>query len=189
MLKHRTITLSGKDAGTQIRLTELPALIADRAARAILAQLGEDTDGGVSALAFKHSRKALKLGADTLLPFVEGAVIDDERRSHSLDIRRDIKDWRNVERLQHAALLLHVDFLIGREALEIPVTFQAQNILAGSGAIRATFCSPQIAAVLGDRMATYREIETVLSTEDCYNLCELLNVNAIREWHAHQANS
>ena len=192
MLKHRTITLSGKDDGLKVRLTELPALIADRAARAILAQLDEDVDGGVSALAFKHSRDALKLGADTLLPFVQGVVeaVGGEvlLQQRELRIRRDIKDWRNVERLQHAALLLHVDFLIGREALEIPITFQAQNILAGSGTVRATFCSPQIAAVLGDRMATYREMETVLSTEDVFNLCEILNVNAIREWHAQQAN-
>ena len=188
MLKHRIITLSGKDDGVKLRLTELPALLADRAARVVLARLGEDLDGGVAALAFKHSSAALKLGVDTLLPFVEGAVIDDAHRSHSLDIRRDIKDWRNIERLQHAALLLHVDFLLGRETLEIPVTLQAQNILAGAGAARATFCSPQIAAVLSDRMATYRELETVLSTEDCYNLCELLNVNAIRDWHAQQAS-
>lgn len=187
MLKHRTITLSGKDDGVKIRLTELPALLADRAARAILAQLDEDTDGGISALAFRYSREAARLGAETLLPFVEGAVIDDDRRSHSLDVRRDIKDWRNVERLQQAALSLHVDFLIGREALEIPVTFQAQSIMSGTGTIRATFCSPQIATVLDGRLATYREMETVLSTEDVYNLAEILNVAAIRDWHAQQS--
>ena len=189
MLKHRTIILSGRDAGTQIRLSELSAMEADRHARRLLRQLDEDEDGGISALAFKFSKVIpAKLGADALLPFVEGAVIEKDR-SHSLDVRRDIRDWRNVERLQNAALLLHVDFLIGRESLEIPVTFQAQNILAGSGTVRATFCSPQIASVLGDRMATYRELETVLSTEDVFNLCEILNVAAIRDWHAQQAHS
>ncbi len=189
MLKHRTIELSGRDAGLEIRLTELPALLADRLARALLVRLDEDPAGGVPALAFKFSKVVpAKFGIGALLPFVEGAVVGKDR-SRALDVRRDIKDWRNVERLQHAALLRHVDFLIGRESLEIPVTFQAQSIMAGAGAIRATFCSPQIAAVLGDRMATYRELETVLSTEDVFNLCEILNVSAIREWHAHQANS
>ena len=188
MLKHRVIELSGRDAGTRVRLSELPALIADAHAREILKQLGEEPDGGISALAFKFSREAVKLGAETLLPFVEGAIVEADR-SHSLDIRRDIRDWRNVERLQNAALLLHVDFLVGREVLEIPVTFQAQNILAGTSNVSATFCSPQIAAVLSDRMATYRELETVLSTEDVFNLCEILNVSAIRDWHAQQANT
>lgn len=188
MLKHRTITLSGRDEGVKVRLSELPAMVADAHARAILQQLDEDQDGGISALAFKFARVVpAKLGADALLPFVEGAIVEKDR-SHSLDVRRDIKDWRNVERLQNAALLLHVDFLIGREALEIPVTFQAQNILAGAGSVRATFCSPQIATVLGDRMATYRELETVLSTEDVFNLVEILNVSAVRDWHAQQAN-
>lgn len=189
MLKRRTITLSGRDDGLKVRLLELPAMTADAHAREILKQLGEEPDGGISALAFKFSRVVpAKLGPDALLPFVDGAVVLDHERSHSLDIRRDIKDWRNVERLQNAALLLHVDFLVGREALEIPVTFQAQNILAGTSNVSATFCSPQIAAVLSDRMATYRELETVLSTEDVFNLCEILNVSAIRDWHAQQAN-
>ena len=186
MLKHRTITLSGRDEGLTIRLTELPAMLADAHARMILKQLNEEQDGGIAALAFKFSRKALLLGADTLMPFVEGSVIDDVHRSHSLDVRRDIKDWRNVERVQNAALLLHVDFMLGREALEIPVTFQAQHIMAGSGELRATFCSPQIAAVLDARMATYRELETVLSSEDVFNLVEIINISALREWRAHQ---
>lgn len=186
MLKHRLITLAGRDEGLKIRLTELPAMLADAHARAILRQLGEESDGGISALAFKHVRDAMKLGADTLMPFVEGAVVDDAHRSHSLDIRRDVKDWRNVERLQNAALLLHVDFMIGREPLEVPVTFQAQQIMSGSGTLRATFCSPQIAAVLESQHATYRELETVLSTEDVFNLVEIINIGALREWQAHQ---
>lgn len=189
MLKHRIIELGGRDAGTKIRLDELPALIADRAARKILSQIDEDVDGSVAALAFKFAKIIpTKLGADALLPFVQGIVLGPDI-GRNLDIKRHIHDWRNVERLQNAALLLHVDFLIGREALEIPVTFQAQSIMAGGAAVRATFCSPQIAAVLGDRMATYRELETVLSTEDVHNLCEILNVSAIRDWHAHQVQT
>jgi hypothetical protein len=183
MLKSRTITLAGRDDGLKVRLTELPALLADRHAREILRMLDEDLDGGIAALAFKHSREAAKLGADTLMPFVQAMLGD-----HSLDIRRGIKDWRNVERLQQSALLLHVDFMIGREAIEIPVTFQAQQILAGGGTVRATFCSPQIAAVLDGKLASYRELETVLSSEDVFNLCEILNVSAVRDWHASQAN-
>lgn len=188
MLKYRTITLAGRDEGLKVRLTELPAMLADAHARAILRKLDEDPDGSIAALAFKHSRDALKIGADTLLPFVEGAVIDDAHRSHSLDMQRDIRDWRNVERLQNAALLLHVDFMVGREPLEVPVTFQAQSILAGNTSLRATFCSPQIAAVLEAQHASYRELETVLSTEDVYNLTEIINIAALREWHAQQAN-
>lgn len=185
MLKSRLITLSGRDAGLKVRLTELPAMLADRHARGILRRLDVEIDGGVSALAFKYSRDALKLGAETLLPLLQGTV---EGANHSLDVRRDIKDWRNVERLQHSALLLHVDFLIDRVPLEIPVTFQAQHILSGGGSIGATFCSPQIAAVLDSGKASYRELETVLSTEDAYNICEIINVSAIRDWHAQQAN-
>jgi len=187
MLKHRTITLAGRDEGVRVRLTELPAMLADAHARMILKQLDEEQDGGLAALAFKHSRDALRLGVDTLMPFVEGSVLDDAHRSHSLDVRRDIKDWRNVERLQNAALLLHVDFMLGRESLEVPVTFQAQNILAGGSELRATFCSPQIAAVLESGKATYRELETVLSTEDVFNLVEIINISALREWRAQQA--
>lgn len=186
MLKHRVITLAGRDEGVKVRLTELPAMLADAHARAILRLLGEESDGGISALAFRHVRDAFKLGVDTLMPFVEGSVLDDAHRGHSLDIRHDIKDWRNVERLQNSALLLHVDFLIGREPLDVPVTFQAQQIMAGGGELRATFCSPQIAAVLESGKATYRELETVLSTEDVFNLVEIINIAALREWHAHQ---
>lgn len=184
MLKSRTIVLAGRDEGLKVRLTELPAMLADGHARAILRQLGEEQDGGISALAFKHSKDALKLGADTLLPFVQGIV----GGVRELSIATDIRDWRNVERLQNAALLLHVDFLIGREPLDVPVNFQAQQIMSGSSTVRATFCSPQIAAVLDSQHATYRELETVLSTEDVFNLTEIINIAALREWHAYQAN-
>jgi hypothetical protein len=190
MLKSRVITLAGRDEGLKVRLTELPAMLADAHARMILRQLEEEQDGGISALAFKHSRDALKLGADTLLPFLDGAVItfdpSGERAGKHLDVRKHLHDWRNVERLQNAAMLLHVDFMIGREALEVPVTFQAQQIMAGGGSLRATFCSLQIAAVLESQHASYRELETVLSTEDVFNLVEIINIAAIREWTAHQ---
>lgn len=186
VLKHRVVGLAGRDDGLKVRLTELPAMLADAHARAVLRLLGEEPDGGVAALAFKHVRGALKLGVDTLMPFVMGSVLDDAHRSHSLDLQRDIKDWRNVERLQQSALLLHVDFLISREPLDVPVAFQAQQIMAGSGELRATFCSPQIAAVLESGKANYRELETVLSTEDVFNLVEIINIAALREWHAHQ---
>lgn len=184
MLKHRDIELSGKDAGLRVRLHELPALTADRHARAILAQLGEDLDGGVAALAFKHVKRAAALDPLTLMPFVEGAVRDDAHRSHSLDVTRDIRDWRNIERLQNAALLLHVDFLVGRETFEVPVRMQAEGILSGISEYRVSFCSPQIAAVIDSGKASYRELETVLSSEDVFNLCEILNVSAVRDWHA-----
>jgi len=185
MLKHRDVELSGKDAGRRVRLCELPAMIADRHARALLHRLDEDPDGGIAALAFRHIKRASPLDEGrALLPFIEGLVRDDEHRSHSLDLARDIKDWRNIERLQHAALLLHVDFLIGRETFEVPVRMQAEGILAGAGEYRASFCSPQIAAIIDSGKASYRELETVLSTEDVFNIVEILNVSAVRDWHA-----
>lgn len=189
MLKSRLVTLSGRDEGLTVRLTELPALLADRYARAVLAQIGEEPDGGIAALAFKHSKDATKHGIETLLPFIDGAIIPktEVATGRALNIARDIKDWRNVERLQQMALLLHVEFLLKREALEIPVKFQADQILSGGGLeLRATFCSPQISTVLNAGKATYRELETVLSTEDVYNLCEIVNIAAIREWQAYQ---
>lgn len=189
MLKHRTYTLAGRDEGLKVRLVELPAMLADAHARQILKLIGEEPGEGIAGLAFKHVRAAQKLGAETLLPFVEGSVIGDDHRSRSLDLKRDIKDWRNVERLQNMALLLHVDFMLGREQLEVPVNFQAQQILRGSTELRATFCSSQIAAVLESGKASYREMETVLSTEDVYNLVEIINLSALREWHASQAST
>ena|ERR1700748_961789 len=185
MLKKRTVTLEGRDSSFVLNLTELPALVADTHARKILKGIGEAPDGGIVALAFQHARAALKMDAGMLLPFVDG-VVEGTQGARPLDIKNDIKDWRHVSRLQHFALSLHVDFLIGRDTLDIPVTLQAQNILAGSATVCATFCSSQIAAVLSERLATYRELETILSTEDVFNLCEILNVTAIRDWQANQ---
>lgn len=182
MLKSRFIELGGKDEGVMIYLVELPALVADRAARALLLQLSEDPDGGIAALAFRHSKRATAQGPEALLPFVKARSADDR----PLDVRRDIRDWRNIERLQQSALLLHVDFLLSRESIEVPVRLQGEQLLAGTADTRVTFCSPQIAAVLDSKMATYHELETVLSTEDVFNLAEIISVSAIRDWHASQ---
>lgn len=192
MLKTQIVTLSGKDEGRALRLIELPAFVADRAARAALRAIDADLDGSVAALALQHTAAVRALGPrgnDLLLPFIDAQIVDaNESRAPArpFDIARDIRDWRNVERLQHAALLLHVGFLIGREPLAVPVAFQADQILHGGDEIRVTFCSPHIAAVLESGKATYRELETVLSIEDVFNLVEVINVAALKEWAAHQ---
>lgn len=184
MLKSAPFILQGRDDGLVITLTELPALTADRYARAALAAIDADLDGGVAALAFKHYADVRALGPasnDLLMPFVRGTV--DGR---PFDIDHDLKGWRNVDRLQQAALMLHVAFLTEREPLEIPVAMQGAALMAGSGALRVTFCSPGIAAVINSRHADYVQLETVLSTEDVYNLTECINVEAAREWAAQQ---
>ena len=176
MLKSRTVELFGRDAGVALTLTELPALVADRHARAALQAVGADTRGGVVALAYQHMPAVLKLGEpalDLLAPFVG-------------DQSAGLKDWRNISRLQQAAVLLHADFLFGRELLEVPVALQTERIVKALPEMSVTFCSPHLAAVLSSRLATYRELETVLSTEDAFNLVELLNVDGIREWRARQ---
>lgn len=185
MLKTARIELGGRDAGRMIELTELPALVADRCARAALAAIGEPLEGGVVALAMKHTAALRALGQQgslLLLPFVDGTLASGER----LDVVHHLRDWRSIERLQQAALLLHVGFLLGRETVEIPITMQIAAIKAGSGDVRAAFCAPHIAAVLHSKQATYRELETVLSTEDVFNLVELVNVEAIHAWRASQ---
>jgi len=179
MLKTQTLHLDGRDAGSIVTLTELPALAADRLARAALMEIGADPNGGIAALALKHLQDVRKLGErgmHLLLPFV-----DTGKPVHTA-----LRDWRNIDKVIQAALLLHVGFLVGREALPIPVTMRAEQILAGSPDAHVTFCSPFLAAVLESRHATYRELETVLSTEDAYNIVEILNVRAIHDWHAHQ---
>lgn len=171
MLKTLVVPLPGADAGTTITLTELSALGADRAARVALAAIGEEPDGGVVALALQHLEAVRKLGRrgiDLLQPF-----LGDVRTS-------PLKDWRSVRTLQNAALLLHVGFLSHRQPLEIPVRVQAAMLMRGGDAPRASFCSAQIAAVLLSGKASYRELETVLSTEDVFNIVELLNVEALR---------
>ena len=176
MLKTRTVELFGRDAGIAVVLTELPALVADRYARVALQAAGIEPRGGVVALAYQHMPAVQKLGEqalDLLAPFA-GPVTDG------------LKDWRNIGRLQQAAVALHADFLLGREMLEIPVALQTERIVKALPDMGVTFCSPHLGAVLSSRLATYRELETVLSTEDVFNLVELLNVDGIREWRARQ---
>jgi hypothetical protein len=190
MLKSRLVTLDGRDAGASLRLIELPALLADRAARAALRAVDADPDGGVVALALQHTKTVRSLGPagnDLLMPFVDGQVIDTSNGApRAFNVAKDIRDWRNIERLQQAALLLHVGFLIGRQGLDVPVNFQAAQIMHGAPDISVTFCGKHIAAALESQLATYRECETVLSTEDIYNIVEILNVSALKEYHATQ---
>lgn len=175
MLKTQTLNLSGPDGYEPLILTEAPALVADRAARAALAAVGAPLDGGVVSLALEHMPAVLKLagpGLDLLAPFVQAS--------------RPVRHWSNLLIVQQAAMALHVGFLVGRPTLAIPVTYQAESIKRGSQDLAVNFCSPPIAAVLHSGRASYRELETVLSTEDVYNLVELLNVEAVREWRALQ---
>lgn len=182
MLKTRTIDLAGRDAGTSLVLGELPALVADRHARAAIKRVDGEPSGGIVALALREQAAVLALGEEgsqLLMPFVR--ILAPQGFALS-----DLKDWRNIARLQQSALLLHVDFMFDRELLEVPVTLKAEQIMSGSADMQASFCSPFIAAVLQSDKATYVELETVLSTEDAHNLVELLNVDAIREWQAAQ---
>jgi hypothetical protein len=175
MLKSRTLQLAGRDADRPLTITEYPALVADRLARTALAAIDAPTDGGVVALVYQHMPAILTLGeqaTDLLEPFVQAD--------------RALRDWRNVLVVQQAALALHAGFLVGRPRIEIPVAMQAESITRGSPDAAVHFCSPTLAAVLHSGRATYRELETVLSTEDAYNLVELVNVERIHEWHAHQ---
>lgn len=175
MLKTRTLHLSGPDGHEPIVLTELPALVADRAARAALAAVGAPLDGGVVSLALEHMPAVLKLagaGLDLLAPFVQAS--------------RPVRHWSNLLIVQQAAMALHVDFLVGRPKVEIPVTMVAEQITRPGSDLAVNFCSPPLATVLHSDRASYRDLETVLSTEDVYNLVELLNVEAVREWRALQ---
>lgn len=180
MLKSQTFNLGGKDTGHTATLTELPALVADRHARNALAAAGEPTEGGVVSLAMQHFKAVRALGEPSLAllqPFVQG-----------LDLTT-LTDWQSIERLQQAALFLHAGFLLGRETVEVPVTLEAQILLSPAADVRVSFCSPHIASVLHSGKATYRELETVLSTEDVYNLVELINVDVIREWRINQSKA
>ncbi|AAQ73395.2 BcepNY3gp47 [Burkholderia phage BcepNY3] len=164
-----------------ITLTELPALVADRYARAALKAIDADPDSGIAGLAFQHYAEVAKLpdAHAYLLPFVRGTVAGSE---FSLEFH--LKGWRNIDRLEQAALMLHVAFLTDREPLDIPVAMQGAALMAGGSDLRVTFCSPAIAAVLNSRHADYVQLETVLSTEDVYNLTECINVEAAREYAA-----
>lgn len=185
MLKTTTLLLPGRDAfqpGTEnldpITLTELPALTADRYARRALAAVGAPLDGGVIALALEYLPAVLRLGerAQALLePFVQAS--------------RPARQWTNVLALQQAALALHAGFIVSRPQLDIPVTLQAESIKRGAGDLSVTFCSPPLATVLHSGRASYRELETVLGTEDVYNLVELINVETVRDWRASQTTT
>lgn len=176
MLKQTTLELAGRDTGNVCKLTELPALVADRLARAILRQIGADLDGGVVALALRHINEVRALG-EPGLRMLQQFVVTDEPAP---------REWRNIERIQQAALALHVGFIVDRAPLDIPVSMRADQILHATPDTQVTFCSPHIAAVLDAGKATYREMETVLSTEDAYNIVEILNVRAVHDWHAHK---
>jgi hypothetical protein len=188
MLKSRIVKLGGRDADLKLRLHELPALVADRHARAALSAIDADRTTGVVALALKHTADLRKLGPagmELLMPFVEGTV-ETDARTHAFDPARDLRDWRNVERVQQLALHLHVGFLFDRDVLDVPVAFRAEQIMSSVSDISVTFCSPFIATVIQSKLATYRELETVLSTEDAMNLVEVLNVDALQTWQANR---
>lgn len=182
MLKSQHLQLSGRDAPGPLTdplvITELPALVADRYARAALNAIGAPLDGGVVSLAMRYLPELLR-DADRAMALLEPFV----------QASRPVKDWRNVLALQQTALALHVSFLLGRPQLEIPVRLQAASITHPGGDVRVHFCSSHIATVLHSGRATYRELETVLSTEDVFNLVELANVESIRDWHAHQSTN
>jgi len=182
VLKTTSIELSGGDAGRTMLLKELPALVADRFARELLEMVDADPDGGVVALAYRHTADVRKLGdvgLRGLNRFVH--VIAGGTLAQTAD---DLRDWRNVERVQQAALLLHVGFLQTRKRLDIPVYMQVEQMLSNTADIKATFCSPTLAAVLQSGKASYVELETVLSTEDVFNIVEILNVEALRTAHS-----
>lgn len=192
MLKTYNLQLTGRDTGTVLRLTELPALVADRAARAALRTIDESEDGSVVALALKHMAQVRALGEKglQLLTAFVNARLPDGTAVDLNEARGVIKDWHNIEKIQQQALYLHAGFILSRDMVDIPVAMQGDQILHGSAEARVTFCSPLLAAVLESKLATYHELETVLSTEDAYNLVEILNVSAIRRWHdSHQPTS
>lgn len=189
MLKTYTLNLTGRDKGTALLLTELPALVADRHARAALRTIGEPEDGGIITLAFKHLPQVRSLGEaglKLLNAFVDARRVDV---GAALDLSAPqgyVRDWRNIEKIQQQALYLHTGFILERETVEVPVAMVGDQILHGGPEARVTFCSPLLAAVLESNRATYRELETVLSTEDAFNLQELNNIRAIRSWHESQ---
>ncbi len=181
MLKTQTLLLTGRDEGVAVKLRELPALVADQHARAILRACDLPEDGGVVALTFKYLAEVRKTLGEAALAaldvFVDVSYVDDARA----------RDYRTPRRLQDASLMLCAGFIALREPVVMPVAMQAETIKAGTDA-RVTFCSPFLAAVLDSGKASYVELETVLGTEDAYNLAEILNVSAIRDWRAAQRN-
>lgn len=189
MLKTYTLKLTGRDEGAALVLTELPALTADRRARQALRVIGESEDGGIIALAFKHLRQVRDRGDEGLRllnAFVDARRPDTGEHVDLGAAHSGVRDWRNIEKIQQQALYLHTGFILERESVDAPVAMTADHILHSAPDVRVTFCSPLLAAVLESKLATYRELETVLSTEDVFNLQEINNVRAIRSWHESQ---
>ncbi len=174
MLKTQTLVLTGRDEGASLVIQERPALVADRLARALLEAADCDPDGGIVALAFRD------------LEAVRKSLGENAPRAFQYFVNRtsgtDPTDWRNVERVQNAALVLHAGFAVERKTIEVPVKMQAAMIMHGGADARVTFCSPFIAAVLNSKYASYVELETVLSTEDAFNLSEIVTINALRDF-------
>lgn len=189
MLKTYTLNLTGRDKGVALRLTELPALVADRHARAVLRVIDEPVDGGIIALAYKHLKQVRDRGEDGLRllnAFVDARNADTGEAVDLSAAPGLVRDWRNIEKIQQQALYLHTGFILGRESVDAPVAMVGEQILHGAPNVRVTFCSPLLAAVLESKLATYHELETVLGTEDVFNLQEINNVRAIRNWHESQ---
>ncbi|GJH28162.1 hypothetical protein [Caballeronia novacaledonica] len=186
MLKEIDVELHGRDAGSVVRLRELPAMVADRHARTALAAIDEDVSGGVIDLAMRCVQTVRKLGPrglDLLMPFVKGDLLGaDAEPIAPLNVRKHIRDWRNVQVLQDAALLLHAGFVVGRAGLDVPIKLQAQIALAGGSDIEIKFCAPTIAAAIDAGMCSYVEANTIVGTEAIYDMLEILNVRALREF-------
>lgn len=188
MLKTYILNLTGRDKGITLRLAELPALLADRRARQALRAIDEPEEGGVIALAFKHMKTIRARGEEGLRllnSFVDARTLDGA----PVDLAAAgcvVRDWRNIEKIQQQALYLHAGFILERDTVDAPVTMRGEQILHGAPEVVVTFCSPLLAAVLESKLATYHELETVLSTEDVFNLQEINNVRAIRNWHESQ---
>lgn len=192
MLKTYTLNLPGRDKGVALLLTELPALVADRYARGALRAVGAPVDGGIIALAFKHLPQLRARGDDGLRLLNFFVDVRHAETGEPIDLSNPkgfVKDWRNIEKIQQQALYLHTGFILERESVDAPVAMQGDQILHGAPDVRVTFCSPLLAAVLESKLATYHELETVLSTEDCFNLQEINNVRAIRSWHESQKDA
>ncbi|QMV32353.1 hypothetical protein T2_00036 [Ralstonia phage Elie] len=181
MLKTIDIALAGRDADRIVTLTELPALRADTWARAALRALDQDPDDGVVGLALEHSNKAQN---NEQARTAARALIRARIGTRPLDLNT-LRDWRSIFALQDAAFVLHAGFVVGRKPTELPITFQAL-MMGESDDLRPSFCSPLVATVLQSGRASYHELDTVLSTEDAFNIVELINLDAYHRWRAAQ---
>lgn len=181
MLKTIDIVLTGRDSGRVVTLTELPALRADAWARAALRALDEDPDDGIIGLALEHSDRAQK---DEAARTAARALIRARIGTRPLDLAT-LQDWRSIFTLQDAVMLLHAGFVVSRKPTELPITFQA-IAMGDPDDLRPSFCSPLLATVLQSGRASYHELDTALSTEDAFNLVELINLDAYYRWRAAQ---